>query len=114
MTLDQKSRKLLPASIKLTQLEPSLTGNVTMCAVPAMSKNTAAACKFLNFVASVEAQDILVRVMKAIPLIDSSKLPAATLELLSGLKMATYRTSTIGALGTKLNERWTKEIATLP
>jgi putative spermidine/putrescine transport system substrate-binding protein len=114
MTLDQKSRKLLPASIKLQQLDPPLTGNVTMCSVPAMSKYIPLACKFLNFTVSAQGQDILVQVMKAIPLIDTTKLPAATLDLLSGLQMKTYRTATLGALGTKLNERWTKEIATLP
>jgi len=113
-TLDQKSRKLLPASIKLLQLDPSLTGNVTMCAIPAMSRYPTQACKFLDFAASVAAQDIFVKVMKAIPLIDPAKLPPETLDLLSGLKMSTYRTATLGALGTKLNERWTKDIATLP
>ncbi len=79
-----------------------------------MSKNAVAAYKFLNFVASVEAQDLLVKYMKAIPVIDTKKLPTATLDLLSGLQMTKYRTTTIGGLGTKLNERWTKEIATLP
>jgi putative spermidine/putrescine transport system substrate-binding protein len=113
MTLDQKSRGLLPASIKLKQIEPALTGSITTLVVPSMSKNAAAAFKFMNYVASVEAQDILVNVMKAIPVIDTNKLPKATIDLLSGLEIR-YRTSTIGALGTKLNERWTKEIATLP
>ena len=115
MTLDQKSRKLLPASIKLTNIEPSLTGNLTMVAIPSASTKAALSQKFLNFIASVEAQDIFVRVMKAIPVIDTAKLPPATVELLSGLKVTTkYRTSTLGALGTKLNARWTQDIATLP
>lgn len=114
MTLDQKSRGLLPASIKLAQIEPSLTGALTQVAIPSMSKNAAADYKFLNYVASVEAQDIFVKVMKAIPVIDTKKLPAATLDLLSGLQMAKYRTATIGALGPLLNQRWTKDIATLP
>jgi putative spermidine/putrescine transport system substrate-binding protein len=113
MTLDQKSRGLLPASIKLQQLEPPLTGSITTLVVPSMSKNSAAAFKFMNYVASVEAQDILVNVMKAIPVIDSNRLPKATVDLLSGLEIR-YRTETIGALQTKMYERWTKEIATLP
>jgi putative spermidine/putrescine transport system substrate-binding protein len=114
MTLDQKSKNLLPASIKLQQLEPSLTGAITMVAIPSLSKNAAAAYKFMNYVASVEAQDIFVKVMKAIPMIDTKKLPAATIEMLSGLQVAKYRTSTIGTLGTLIQQRWTKEIATLP
>jgi len=113
-TLDQKSRGLLPASIKLAQLDPPLTGVLTQVAIPSLSRNVDASYKFLNYIASVEAQDIFVRVMKAIPVIDTRKLPASTLEMLSGLQMTTYRTSTIGALGPKLNERWSREIATLP
>jgi putative spermidine/putrescine transport system substrate-binding protein len=113
MTLDQKSRGLLPASIKLQQIDPPLTGNITQAVIPVMSKNAEAAYKFLNFVASVEAQDILVNVMKAIPVIDTNKLPKATVDLLSGLEIR-FRSYTIGGLNTKLQERWSKEIATLP
>jgi putative spermidine/putrescine transport system substrate-binding protein len=113
MTLDQKSRKLLPASIKLQQIDPALTGNITLLVVPSMSKNADLAFKFMNYVASVEAQDILVNVMKAIPVIDSARLPKATVDLLSGLEVR-FRTQTVGGLGSKLNQRWTKEIAILP
>ncbi len=113
MTLDQKSRGLLPKSIKLQQIDPPLTGNITLCVIPSMSKNAAQAMKFLDYVASVAAQDKLVNVMKAIPVIDSAKLPKATVDLLSGLEIK-FRTYTIGGLGTKLNQRWSKEIATLP
>lgn len=114
MILDQKSRKLLPASIKLQQITPSLTGNIAMLGIPKLSRYHDQAQKFLNYCVSVEAQEIFVRVMKAIPAIDPAKLPAATVELLSGLQMKTYRTATIGTLGTLINQRWTKEIATLP
>jgi putative spermidine/putrescine transport system substrate-binding protein len=115
MTLDQKSRGLLPQSIKLAQIDPPLTGNLTMVAIPSLSKKSAMSLKFLDFIASVEAQDIFVKVMKAIPVIDTAKLPPATIEMLSGLKVSTsYRTSTLGALGTKLNQRWTQDIASLP
>jgi len=113
MTLDQKSRGLLPKSIKLQQIDPPLTGNITLCVIPALSKKSAMAMKFLDYVVSPEAQNILVTVMKAIPVIDNSKLPKDTLDLLSGLEVR-FRSSTLGALGTKLTERWPKEIATLP
>jgi putative spermidine/putrescine transport system substrate-binding protein len=113
-TLDQKARGLLPASVKLAQIDPSLTGTPTSLIIPSMAKTAAASYKFLNFVVSVEAQDMLVNVMKAIPVIDTKKLPAATLDLLSGLQMKSYRISALGGLGTKLNQRWTQDIATLP
>jgi putative spermidine/putrescine transport system substrate-binding protein len=111
--LDQKSKGLLPASIMLGQIDPALTGSLYMLGVPALSTKKEAAYKFLNFVASAEAQDIFVRVMKAIPVIAPAKLPAETVAMLSGLK-ANYRTITIGALGPLMNQRWTKEISTLP
>jgi len=114
MILDQKSRNLLPASIKLQQIEPSLTGNIAMLSIPKLSRYPDQAQKFLNYVVSVEAQDIFVRVMKAIPAIDPKKLPAATIEMLSGLQVSKYRTATIGTLGNLINQRWTKEIAPLP
>lgn len=114
MVLDQKSKKLLPASIMLTQIDPMLTGSITTIVIPKLSSKSEAAFKFFDFVASVEAQEIFVTVMKAIPVIDPSKLQPATIELLSGLKQSTYRTATIGGLGTKMNERWTKDISTLP
>ncbi|MFZ2636282.1 MAG: extracellular solute-binding protein [Rectinemataceae bacterium] len=111
--LDQKSKGLLPASIKLTQINPSLTGSLYMLTIPALSKKAEAAYKFLDYVASVEAQDIFIRVMKAIPVIDTKKLPASTIELLSGLSQDSYRTATIGSLGPLMNKRWTNDISTL-
>lgn len=111
--LDQKSKGLLPASIMLAQIDPALTGNWAMLAVPGTCAKTAAVYKFLDFVASNEAQDIFVKVMKAIPVVDPAKLPADTMAMLSGLK-AVYRAQTIGGLETKLNQRWTQEISTLP
>jgi len=114
MVLSQKSQNLLPASIRLQQIDPSLTGNIAMLAIPSLSKYPNQAQKFLNYVVSVEAQDIFVRVMKAIPAVDPSKLPPATVEMLAGLQMKTYRTLTNGNLGTVIQQRWTKDIATLP
>jgi putative spermidine/putrescine transport system substrate-binding protein len=113
MVLSAKATGLQPKSIKLQQIDPPLTGNITLCVIPALSKKADLAMKFLNYVASVEAQDILVNVMKAIPVIDNAKLPSATLDLLSGLEVR-FRSQTIGGLSSKLNQRWTKEIATLP
>jgi putative spermidine/putrescine transport system substrate-binding protein len=111
--LAAKATGLQPKSIKLQQIDPALTGNITLCVIPALSKKSAMAMKFLNYVVSVEAQDLLVNKMKAIPVIDNAKLPKATLDLLSGLEVR-FRSSTIGGLGTKLNQRWSQEIATLP
>ncbi len=112
--LSQKASGLLPASIMLLQTTPSQTGTPTSLVIPAMSKNAAASYKFLNFVVSVQAQEILVDNMKAIPVIDTKRMSPTILELLSGLQLSKYRSAAIGGLNSLLQQRWTKEIATLP
>lgn len=111
--LSAKLKGLLPKSIKLQQLDPALTGSNTLLFVPSLSKKSAMAFKFMNYVASVECQDILVTTMQAIPMIDSKKLPKATVDMLSGLEVR-FRIIMVGGIQTKIQQRWTKEIATLP
>jgi putative spermidine/putrescine transport system substrate-binding protein len=112
-TLNQKSRRLLPASTKLQQIDPPLTSTLALLAIPSMSKN-AAAQKFINCALSPEAQNIIATVNHSNLVIDTKRLPAATFEMLAGFDPGVYRTSALGGLRTMLNERWTKEIATLP
>jgi putative spermidine/putrescine transport system substrate-binding protein len=113
MTLDQKSRGLLPKSIKITQIDPAFTGGIQTLVIPSISKNKEAAYKLLDFVASPEGQKIFVEKMKAIPVIDTSLLSKDTLDMLSGLDVKKLRTYTIGALERELQKRWQSEIATL-
>jgi putative spermidine/putrescine transport system substrate-binding protein len=111
--LSAKLKGLLPKSIKLQQIDPALTGSNTMLFVPSQSKKSAMAFKFMNYVASPDGQEILVNVMQAIPMIDSKKLPKASIDLLSGLEVK-FRIIMVGGIQTKVQQRWTKEIATLP
>lgn len=113
MTLDQKSRGLLPKSIKLAQIDPPFTGGIQTLVIPSMSKNKEAAYKLLNFVASPEGQKIFVEKMKAIPVIKTSLLSKDTLDVLSGLDIKKLRTYTIGALDGEAQKKWQSEIATL-
>lgn len=113
MTLDQKSRGLLPKSIKITQIDPAFTGGIQTLVIPSISKNKEAAYKLLDFVASPEGQKIFVENMKAIPVINTSLLSKDTLDMLSGLDVKKLRAYTIGALERELQKRWQSEIATL-
>jgi putative spermidine/putrescine transport system substrate-binding protein len=113
MILDQKSRGLLPETVKLTQIEPAFTGGVQTLVVPALSKNKPAAYKLLNFVISPEGQRIFVEKQKAIPVITPSKLPKETVAQLAGLKVKGFRVYTIGKLSDEIMKLWQSDIATL-
>jgi len=114
MVLDQKSRNLLPQTIRLTQIEPAFTGGIQTMVVPALSSKKEASYKLLNFIASAEGQQIFVEKMKAIPVIDTTMLAKSTIDMLSGLQVKGFRTYTIGKLGDDMMRRWQEEIATLP
>jgi putative spermidine/putrescine transport system substrate-binding protein len=114
MVLDQKSRNLLPQTVRLTQIEPAFTGGIQTMVVPALSAKKEASFKLLNFVASSEGQQIFVEKMKAIPVIDTAALAKSTVDMLSGLQVKGFRTYTIGKLGEDMMRRWQEEIATLP
>jgi len=111
MILDQKSRGLLPASIKLTQIEPAFNGGIQTLTVPALSQHKDAAYKLLNFVTSPEGQSIFVRSMKAIPIVPATSLSKDTIDMLAGLQIKGFRPYTIGALEADLMKRWQTDIA---
>ncbi|MBC2581499.1 extracellular solute-binding protein [Clostridium sp. DJ247] len=113
MTLNQLDKGTLPKSTKITQITPSLNGGVQALVIPSKSKNQEAAAKFLNFVDSVDGQKIFVESQKAIPVIDSSKLPKETVTMLAGLEIKTFRPYTIGALDKAVYKRWQDEVAAL-
>jgi len=113
MTLDQLSKGTLPKSTKIAQITPGLNGGVQSLVIPSKSKNQEAAQKFLNFAVSVDGQKVFVESMKAIPVIDKSKLPKESIDMLAGLDIKTFRPYTIGSSIKTLYKRWQDEIATL-
>ncbi|WP_459477428.1 extracellular solute-binding protein [Clostridium saccharoperbutylacetonicum] len=113
MTLDQLDKGTLPKSTKITQISPSLTGGVESLVIPSKSKNKEAAEKFMDFVDSVDGQKIFIESMKAIPVIDKSKLPQEDIDKLAGLEVKDFRPYSIGDLSKDLNKLWQDQIATL-
>ena len=59
------------------------------------------------------AQEILVRDMAAIPLVDTSNIDMTGFEDVQNLDVNNFRIMSIGDLGTDFNERWDSEIGTL-
>ena len=113
MTLDQLDKGTLPKSVKITQISPSLNGGVESLVIPSKSKNKEAAEKFMDFVDSVDGQKLFVESMKAIPVIDKSKLPQEDIDKLAGLEVKDFRAYSIGDLGNQLYKIWQDQIATL-
>lgn len=113
MALDQLSKGTLPKSIKITQISPSFTGGVQSLVIPAKSKNKEASEIFLNFVASSDGQKVFMDSMKALPIIDTSKLPKESVDILAGLKIKDFRANSLGDLSKDIHKRWQDQIATL-
>lgn len=114
MALKQIKEGTLPATTKICQIEPSLTGNVQVMVCPAMSQNKDAAYKFMNFCISPEGQQIFVSDQAAIPVIDPTQLSKETMDILTGFTSAKFRVITTGDLDTELKIKWQEDIATLP
>ena len=61
----------LPSSIKLTQIQnPSFTGGAAYLAVPKTAKHKVVVYKFVNYILSPKAQQMIVNVMAGFPAID--------------------------------------------
>lgn len=113
MALQQIAMGTLPDTVRIYQLDPPLTGQLQMAAIPTKSQNHEAALEFLNFVASVQSQEMLVEEMAAIPVIPADMLSEGTLAILTGFTTTDFRVMTIGDLGPRIQERWQSEISTL-
>uniref|UniRef100_UPI001F090D33 extracellular solute-binding protein n=1 Tax=Paenibacillus periandrae TaxID=1761741 RepID=UPI001F090D33 len=110
MGLEQLSKKMLPDTIKLTQIEPSFTGGPSYIAIPAMSEKKEAAQKFINYALTPEAQTVVINKMYGYPGIKWSEMPADLQKRFESVAKG-YRTFTIGSLGDEINKRWQREVA---
>lgn len=113
MVLSQSAEGTLKDTIKITQLDPALTGSFQSLAIPTFGSNEEGAYAFINYMLSESAQEILVKQMAAIPLIDTSKIDMTGFEDVENLDVSSFRIMSIGDLSTDFNERWDNEIGTL-
>lgn len=113
MVLSQRAQGAIKDSIKITQIEPSLTGSLQTLTIPTFGSNEEGAYAFMNYMLSEQAQQIMVNDMAAIPLIDTSKMDMTGYEDLQGLDVSNFRILSIGDLGTQFNERWDNEIGSI-
>ncbi len=113
MVISQKMQGTMPESIQLVQLDPAFTGNLVGFAIPSIGSNSEGAQAFMDYMLSPEAQNIALESMAALPVIDFSLLDADLIKNIETLNINEFRSSSIGELGTQINERWDREIATL-
>ena len=113
MVLSQRASGEIKESIKITQIDPALTGSLQSLVIPTFGSNTDGAYAFMNYMLSPAAQELMVKQMAAIPLIDASSMDMTGYEDLQGLDVSTFRLQSIGGLSTSFNERWDSEIATI-
>lgn len=110
MALEQINKKLLPETIKVTQIEPSFTGGPAYMMVPAMSAKKEATQKFLDFLLTPEAQEIIVNTMYGYPGIKWEEMPSDLQEQFASVAKG-YRQFSGGELEKEMNKRWQKEVA---
>ena len=113
MVLSQRAQGTIKDSIKIYQIEPSLTGSLQSLAIPTFGSHEEGAYAFMDFMLSDEAQEILVKEMAAIPLVDTSNMDLTGYEDLMELDVSNFRLMSIGDLGTDFNTRWDSEIGSI-
>lgn len=113
MVLSQRAEGTLKDTIKITQIDPSLTGSLQSLAIPTFGFNEEGAYAFMNYILTTDAQEILVKQMAAIPLIDTAQLDMTGYEDVESLDVSNFRIMSIGDLSTDFNEKWDNEIGTL-
>ena len=113
MIISQVRQGAIPSSIKLTQIQPSFTGNTVVLGIPSIGSNPEGAYAFINYMLSPEAQNLALDEMAAIPVIDFAELDPNLTSIISDLKIDKFRVISIGTLQPELYSKWDEEIGTL-
>ncbi|MDF2959590.1 MAG: transporter substrate-binding protein [Paenibacillus sp.] len=108
--LEQISKKLLPDTTKLTQIDPSFTGGPTYLMVPKLSEHTDSVNTFLDYVLTPEAQSVIVNKMYGYPGIKWSEMPQDLKDKFKDVAGG-YRTFSLGDLGKEIQKRWQRDVA---
>jgi putative spermidine/putrescine transport system substrate-binding protein len=110
MALEQLNKKLLPDTVKLTQIDPAFTGGPTYLMVPKLSGHADSVNQFLDFVLSPDAQTIVVNKMFGYPGIKWSEMPQDLRDKFKDVAGG-YRQFNLGDLGKEIQKRWQREVA---
>jgi putative spermidine/putrescine transport system substrate-binding protein len=112
--LTNMSQGILPASVKIYQLEPALSGTDVVFAVPNIGGKAEETYDFINFMISPEGQKICLETIFAVPVIDTSMIDSDKKAMVADLDVTGFSVISNGKLGDKRTEIWDSTIATLP
>ena len=113
MVLSQRAAGTVSDKIKITTITPSFSGSLETLAIPTFGSHAEGAYEFIDYMLSDEAQQMMVKQMAAIPLVDTSSLDLTGYDDLKELDVSNFRILSIGDLSTDFNERWDNEIGSL-
>lgn len=113
MLLSQRAAGTVPDYIKVASIDPSFTGSVQSLMIPTFGSHPDGSYAFINYMLTDTAQEMMVKQMAAIPLVDTSKMDMTGFEDLKTLDVTKFRIMSIGDLGTAFNERWDNDIGSL-
>ncbi len=113
MILSQRAEGTLKDTIKIAQIDPAFTGSLQSLAIPTFGSNEDGAYAFMDYMVSNAAQEIMVKDMAAIPLVNPDDIDMTGFEDVKNLDVTNFRIMSIGDLSTQFNERWDNEIGTI-
>ncbi|HOG60062.1 MAG TPA: extracellular solute-binding protein [Flexilinea sp.] len=114
-TLSNLANGTLPDTVKIYQIEDyPLGGTDVVMAVTSIGADPEACYDFINYVISPEGQKKCLELMYAVPVIDISTIQSDAAKMIEGLDVSSFKVFSIGSLGDVINQRWDREIATLP
>lgn len=116
MMITQIKAGTMPDYMKISTITPSFTGNiVNFCITSIGNPDHRDAClAFMDFAMSPEAQNILLDVMAAVPVIKPELLDENLKKTVEAIDLSTFRVMSIGTLSKDNANRWDEQIATLP
>ncbi|OOB79280.1 MAG: ABC transporter substrate-binding protein [Epulopiscium sp. Nuni2H_MBin003] len=113
MFISQQGLGTMPSEMKVTQIDPPLTGNLVGFSIPSIGSNSEGALAFINYMLSAEAQNIALESMAALPVIDFGLLDPEAIKSIETLDVKEFRNSSLGTLQTELYDKWDMDIAPL-
>jgi putative spermidine/putrescine transport system substrate-binding protein len=111
--LQNISQGILPATAKIYQITPALSGTAVVFGLPSIGHNPEAAYDFINFVISPKGQKLCLETIYAVPVIDFSKIKSAQIDAIKGLNIGGFKVSSMGKLGDEFNKTWDTTIGVL-
>ena len=101
----------LGPNIKLTQISsPSFTGGAAYLGVPKTAKHKKALYKFVNYILSPEAQQMIVNVMSGFPAIDIKYMGSAIQQKFEDVSANTLRPTFSTKMGNDLKAQWQQSV----